>query len=570
MKGGKPQANWQLPYRTMLPDAQQEDRASAHTVRMQVPDNAFIEEFQKKMHAAFSSNNALAMDASVKVDTQRRRERPASAMSSVSAVKENTENKLYWRGISHTIIPELLQGAHTKKMLASNEGLPSIADQVLTTSLASIIPSAPFIPDNPKKNAWLNATAQSSLTGIEQADAPEKSGLSIGVVTAAQSLKPKSLLAASRRVSMVSAVRGAMMQHIVADYSKDEQLRHCNAKIESLQAHITSLNALLAAKESSCPEVIPAASAGTTQAPPEPSAHPSSSEIHTAMVMRIEQLETSRGDLKRQLMAFQDFTPVYKEILAILGQTEGKKTAAQIVRTIEDLIDSKRTSSERIFELQEKLEAAENEMKMAMRHKRVELESKESEIVLLKNQLEQQRGLAVQAVRNRDEAIEGRMQLECSMLRLKISLKLLAESWGCDTSLVVDAENFVSLLSQAMIGKSSARDALQAVQGVINTTWLEILASQYPGKKIPGDAISGIRLIYESMKVFSLQNEQLSKNLKAAKIQVAEARQELEKWKRTRASVTCFFYRALLLLPIKSDPTKFFQILKRYLANNQP
>ena len=46
------------------------------------------------------------------------------------------------------------------------------------------------------------------------------------------------------------------------------------------------------------------------------------------------------------------------------------------------------------------------EMKMAMRHKRVELESKESEIVLLKNQLEQQRGLAVQAVRNRDEAIE--------------------------------------------------------------------------------------------------------------------------------------------------------------------
>jgi hypothetical protein len=510
------------------------------------------------------------MDAFVKVDTQRRRERPASAMSSVSAVKENTENKLYWRGISHTIIPELLQGAHTKKMLASNEGLPSIADQVLTTSLASIIPSSPFVPHNPQKNPRSNATAQTSLTDIEQTDAPEKSGLSIGVITAAQSLKPKPLLAASRRVSMVSGVRGAMMQHIVADYSKDEQLRHSKAKIEELQAHITSLNALLAAKESACAEVVASASAGTTQqAPPEPSAHPSSSEIHTAMVMRIEQLETSRGDLKRQLMAFQEFTPVYKEILTILGQTEGKKTAAQIVRTVEDLIDNKRTSSERIFELQEKVEAAENEMKMAMRHKRVELESKESEIVLLKNQLEQQRGLAVQAVRNRDEAIEGRMQLECSMLRLKISLKLLAESWGCDTSLVVDSENFVSLLSQAMIGKSSAQDALQAVQGVINTTWLEILHSQYPGKKLPGDAISGIRMIYESMKVFNLQNEQLSKNLQAAKNQVAEARQELEKWKRTRASVTVL-HHALLLLPTKSCPTKFFQILKRYLTNNQP
>ena len=500
------------------------------------------------------------MDAFVKVDTQHRRERPASAMSSVSAVKENTENKLYWRGISHTIIPELLQGAHTKKMLASNEGLPSIADQVLTTSLASIIPSSSFVPHNPQKNPRSNATAQTSLTDIEQTDAPEKSGLSIGVITAAQSLKPKPLLAASRRVSMVSGVRGAMMQHIVADYSKDEQLRHSKAKIEELQAHITSLNALLAAKESACAEVVASASAGTTQqAPPEPSAHPSSSEIHTAMVMRIEQLETSRGDLKRQLMAFQEFTPVYKEILTILGQTEGKKTAAQIVRTVEDLIDNKRTSSERIFELQEKVEAAENEMKMAMRHKRVELESKESEIVLLKNQLEQQRGLAVQAVRNRDEAIEGRLQLECSMLRLKISLKLLAESWGCDTSLVADAENFVSLLSQAMIGKSSARDALQAVQGVINTTWLEILASQYPGKQMPGDAISGIRLIYESMRVFNLQNEQLSKNLKAAKNQVAEARQELEKWKRTRASVTFVFTARCYCCQSKASPRNSFK-----------
>lgn len=148
-------------------------------------------------------------------------------------------------------------------------------------------------------------------------------------------------------------------------------------------------------------------------------------------------------------------------------------------------------------------------------------------------------------------------------------LKLLAESWGCDTSLVVDSENFVSLLSQAMIGKSSAQDALQAVQGVINTTWLEILHSQYPGKKLPGDAISGIRMIYESMKVFNLQNEQLSKNLQAAKNQVAEARQELEKWKRTRASVTVL-HHALLLLPTKSCPTKFFQILKRYLTSNQP
>jgi hypothetical protein len=46
-----------------------------------------------------------------------------------------------------------------------------------------------------------------------------------------------------------------------------------------------------------------------------------------------------------------------------------------------------------------------------------------------------------------------------------------------------------------------------------------------------------MRMIYDSMKALNQQNIQLSKNLKDAKSQVAETKEELEKWKRTRASV---------------------------------
>jgi hypothetical protein len=203
---------------------------------------------------------------------------------------------------------------------------------------------------------------------------------------------------------------------------------------------------------------------------------------------------------------------------------------------VENAFESQRISCERIIELQEKLEAAECELKTNTRHLQAEISAKESELVALKNQVEQQRGLTLQVGRQKDEAIERRMQLESAMLQLKISLKLLAESWGCDTSLVSEAEDLVALLSQVMKGKSNQK-LMQAVQGVMNSTWLEVTHMHHPGKTLPGDPVVGIRMIHESVKALNMQNAMLLKNLKEAKGQVAEQRQELEKWKRARASV---------------------------------
>jgi hypothetical protein len=479
------------------------------------------------------------------IDTGHRKltalQRPASALSSFK------EDKLHWRGVPHTIIPELLHGAHTKKMLAANHGLPSIADHCLSTSLASIIPSAP------RDNPWLGATGQLAATGTaksigseKSADANEKKAEgrdSTAPAAAPKTLKSKALLVqSSKKFAMVAEIRKKMVQNLLSEESKEEQLRQSQTKIQTLQDHIKSLNALLAAQETSASINSVVATAENSRPTPscasEQPCATNNSAAHTALVMRLDQLENSRVELKRQLMTFQQFAPVYQEILTIMGYSEGKQTAAQIVQTIEHLFEDRHVSSERILELQEKLEAAEAELKMTKRQLHVDLAGKASEINLLKNELEQQRGLAFQYARQKDDAIERKMHLESAMLQLKHSLKLLAEHWGCNTSLVVEAETFVALLSQAMIGKSPAQDALQAVQGVINTTWLEILHSRYPERKLPGDAITGIRMIYESMKALNQQNAQLSKNLKDARSQVSETKEELEKWRRSRASVT--------------------------------
>lgn len=470
--------------------------------------------------------------------------RPASALGAVSSA--NNED-FQWRSICHTIVPELLHGAHTKKMLTAKEGLPSIADQVLTTSLASIIslPAAglgpPKINSSHSRGVNITATHTEQNCGVEtEAREVDASATS---VTCAPSLKSKSVnnVAASKAVGMITAVRSKMMQNIVAGYTSEEKLRKSEAKIEELQAQIKSLNILLAAKETSCANAAALSSVdcsrhASSSASDQPSAS-NNGAVHTALIMRIEQLECSRDELKKQLVAFQDFAPVYNQILAILGPTEGRKTAAHIVRNIEHLFDSQRVSGERILELQEKLASYERDFKTMLRQKQVEVAGKESDLATLKNQLEQQKGILVQIGRQKDEAVERRVELESTMLQLKISLKLLAESWGCDTSLVAEAEGLVALLSQTMIGKSSAQDSLQTVQGVINTSWLEVLHARYPGAKLPGDAISGIRMMYESLKALNQQNEQLAKYLKEAKRQVSEKHDDLEKWKRARVSV---------------------------------
>jgi hypothetical protein len=61
--------------------------------------------------------------------------------------------------------------------------------------------------------------------------------------------------------------------------------------------------------------------------------------------------------------------------------------------------------------------------------------------------------------------------------------------------------------------------------------------SYYAGTKLPGDPITGMRMIYECIKSLHLQNGNLTKNLKEAKGQVADTRDELDKWRRARASV---------------------------------
>lgn len=470
--------------------------------------------------------------------------RPASALGAVSSAKNDD---FQWRSICHTIVPELLHGAHTKKMLTAKEGLPSIADQVLTTSLASItgLPAAGLGPL--KSNSSLSRGVKTTATHTEQSCALETQAArevdSIATpVTSAPSLKSKAVLvAASKAVGMITAVRSKMMENIVAGYTNDDKLLKSEAKIEELQAQVKSLNILLAAKETSCANAAALSSVdcsrhASSSASDQPSAS-NNGEVHKALIMRIEQLECSRDELKKQLVAFQDFAPVYREILAILGPTEGRKTAAHIVRNIEHLFDSQRVSGERILELQEKLGTSERDFKTMMRQKQAEVAGKESDLAALKNQLEQQKGLLFQIGRQKDEAIERRVELESTMLQLKIALKLLAESWGCDTSLVAEAEGLVALLSQTMIGKSSAQDSLQTVQGVINTSWLEFLHARYPGAKLPGDAISGIRMMYDSLKALNQQNEQLAKYLKEAKRQVSEKQDDLEKWKRARVSV---------------------------------
>jgi hypothetical protein len=472
--------------------------------------------------------------------------------SATGTVSSANEDNFQWRSVCHTVVPELLQGAHTKKMLNANEGLPSIADQVLTTSLASIMRVS---QKNSSLGGIVNVTSAipEQSSAIETLDFPSDTVSSITPpLDSVQSLKSRSPhVAASKTVGMLTKVRARMIQNVVANYSKEEQLRQSNLKIEELQAHIKSLNVLLAAKESSrvnaaaiaSVDCTPHASSAGERAPAS-----NNSAVHTAMVMRMEQLECSRDELKRQLVAFQEFNPVYKEILTILGQAEGRKTAAQIVRNIEQLLDHQRISSQHILELQEKVEISESESKTTMRQKHVELAAKESELVNLKNQFEQQKVTMFQIVRQKDEATERRMELESMMLQLKISLKLLAESWGCDTSLVTEAEAFVALLSQTMIGKSSAQDSLQVIQGVINTTWMEILHARYPGAQLPGDAISGIRLMYDSIKALNLQNAQLSKHLKEAKKIAAEKQEELDKWKRTKASVMSLASRFFCLI----------------------
>ncbi len=475
--------------------------------------------------------------------------------SATGTVSSSNEDNFQWRSVCHTVVPELLQGAYTKKMLNANEGLPSIADQVLTTSLASIMRVS---QKNNSLGRIVNVTTANpeQSSAIETLDFPSDTVSSIIVppLDSVQSLKSRSPhVAASKTVGMLTGVRARMIQNVVANYSKEEQLRQSNLKIEELQAQIKSLNVLLAAKELSrvsaaaisSVDCTPHASSAGERAPAS-----NNSAVHTAMVMRMEQLECSRDELKRQLVTFQEFSPVYKEILTILGQAEGGKSAAHIVRNIEQLLDHQRISSQHILELQEKVEISESESKTTMRQKHVELAAKESELANLKNQFEQQKVTMFQIVRQKDEATERRMELESMMLQLKISLKLLAESWGCDTSLVTEAEAFVALLSQTMIGKSSAQDSLQVIQGVINTTWMEILHARYPGAQLPGDAISGIRMMHDSIKALNLQNAQLSKHLKEAKKIAAEKQEELDKWKRTRASV-------------KSLTPRFFCLMKR-------
>ena len=403
-------------------------------------------------------------------------QRPASALSSVSAVKEDI---LYWRGVSHTIIPELLHSAHTKKILVANEGLPSIADQVLVTSLASIIPTAA------QRNSWLKETSNLVAPDADPNFGTRKDegfeAINSTAVSAAAQARPRSksiyAVAASKKVGMISQLRKTMMENLAGEYSNEDQLKRSKARIEELEAQVKSLKVALAAKETSNVTASATANVDSNRQAlassfeqPCPS---TSSAVRSAMVLRMEQLESSRDDLRQQLIAFKDFAPVYQEILTILGQAEGKKPVAHTVQTIEHLFDYQRTSSERILELQEKLDAAESEVKMIIRQKQVDSAAKEADLLNLKNQLEQQRGLTMQVGRQRDEAVDRRMQLESIMLQTKNALKFLAESWGCDTSLVAEAEALVSLLSQAsagMTGKSSAQAALQGVQGVINTT----------------------------------------------------------------------------------------------------
>jgi len=407
-------------------------------------------------------------------------QRPASALGLSSAVKED---RLYWRGMSHTIIPELLHGTHTKKMLVANEGLPSIADQVLVTSLASIIPAAAQVNHRLLETSNLVAAdSEQAAVGTEGSGAAQEA-MNSATVTAAAQARPRSkfhaAVATSKKVGMIAQLRKTMMQNLAEEYSNEEQLRRSKARIETLEEQVKSLKVALAAKETSNLTTAAIASADSSRqvsasTSEQPCAPQSSSvaAVHSAMVQRMEQLESSRDELRRQLVAFQDFAPVYKEILTILGQGD-KKSVARTVETIEHLFDYQRTSSERILELQEKLEAAESDLKMMVRQKQVDNVAKEADLVNLKNQLEQQRGLTLQVGRQRDEAVDKRMQIESMMLQVKNALKFLAESWGCDTSLVAEAEMLVALLSQAsvgMIGKSSAQTALQGVQGVINTT----------------------------------------------------------------------------------------------------
>jgi hypothetical protein len=466
--------------------------------------------------------------------------RPSSAMSSAN------EGQQYWRGVSHSSIPELLHGAYTQKILAANIGLPSIADHCLVTSLASIMPSA--ARDNPRPNATSHLCASDAEQCHKQEECAGGNGMKPDVASsnsptiAPKNQKSKSLFVkSSKKVAMIAEIRNKMVENILADESKKDQLLQCQAKIQTLQDHIKSLNVLLAARETSaaisCAAVNSDSNQQTQSSASEKSCAPNSSDVHTALVMRMDQLESSRDELKRQLTTFQHFAPVYKEVLTIMGVSESKQTAAQTVQSIEHLFEDRRISNQRILELQEKLEAVETELKTVMREKNLDLAGKESEINTLKNELEQQRGLTSQMRRQKDEAIERKMHLESAMLQLKISLKMLAESWGCSTDLVVEAETLVALLSQTIIGKSSAQETLQAVQGVINTTWLEILHTRHPEKKLPGDIITGIRMIYDSMKALNQQNVQLVKNLKDAKHQVAETREELEKWRRLRGSV---------------------------------
>ncbi len=434
-------------------------------------------------------------------------------------------------------------------MLSANEGLPSIADQVLTTSLASIVRGAKHSNSN---SAWPIGTIHPTAPIADQIDRIETRGHDVISndalpVVSSQSLKLK-CVAASKKACMLTELRARAMQNVMAGTSKEDQLRKSNAKIEELQAHIKSLNFLLAAKETSRANAAATSSLDCgTEGAADQTFTSNNSAVHTALVMRMDQLECSRDELKRQLAAFQDFAPVYKEILSILGRekAEGRQLVAHTVRNIEHLFDNQRISSDRILQLQENLEASESALKTSIRQKQIELAGKDSEMVVLRNHLEQQRGLMVQIGRQKDESVERRMQLERTMLQLKISLKLLAESWGCDTGLVTEAEDLVALLSQTMIGKSSAQDSLQVVQGVINTAWMEILHNRYPGTKLPGDAISGIRMMYDSMKYWHLQNAQLSKQLKDAKRLVAEKQEELEKWKRLRASVSSLEHACL-------------------------
>jgi hypothetical protein len=128
--------------------------------------------------------------------------RPASALGAVSSAKNDD---FQWRSICHTIVPELLHGAHTKRMLTAKEGLPSIADQVLTTSLASITSLHAAGLGPPKSNSSLGRGVKITATHTDKSCGLETQAREVDSIATPVTSAPKSkLVAASKAVGMIT------------------------------------------------------------------------------------------------------------------------------------------------------------------------------------------------------------------------------------------------------------------------------------------------------------------------------------------------------------------------------